>query len=169
MRKLILLIIALFMWFVPNTNAQVSLSINFNFDVQPAWGPVGYDYVEYYYIPNAEVYYHVPAKRFYYFEKGRWIYAYNLPPHYDCNLYNTYKVVINEKQPWLKHKNYKTKYASYKNKRGQLVIKDSKDSKYFRNKNHPEHKNWLAKQKGNDNKKVKNNDKGNKHHLKNKH
>lgn len=150
MRKMMLLIVVLCIWFIPkNTNAQVSLNVNLNIGSQPAWGPVGYDYVEYYYLPDIDVYYNVPAKRFYYFQGNRWIYSHKLPTRYHYDFYNSYKVVINEKEPWHNHNNYKTRYASYKNRHDQILIRDSKDSKYFKNKNHPEHKNWIKKQGGN--------------------
>ena len=45
-------------------SAQVSVSINIG--SQPTWGPVGYDYVEYYYLPDIETYYYVPRRQFVY-------------------------------------------------------------------------------------------------------
>ena len=42
-------------------SAQVRVNLNINIGSQPAWGPAGYDYVEYYYLPDIDVYYYVPT------------------------------------------------------------------------------------------------------------
>src|ERR1035438_10762114 len=60
-------------------NAQVHVGVNFNIGRQPVWGPVGYDFVEYYYIPDIDVFYYVPTHRFVYLEGGHWIFRTNLP------------------------------------------------------------------------------------------
>jgi len=128
--------------------AQVSFSINFNLDSQPAWGPTGYDYVEYYYLPDIEVYYCVPQHRYYFNERGRWRYSSHLPSRFgNYDFYNSYKVVVNEQKPWRNHETYKEKYFSYKDRHDQQPIRDSQDSKYFVNKNHPEHNKWVQQQK----------------------
>ncbi|MDP3148558.1 MAG: hypothetical protein Q8N83_05455, partial [Ignavibacteria bacterium] len=36
-----------------------------------------------------------------------------------------------------------------KGRHDQQAIRDSRDSKYFVNKNHPEHNNWVKQQKNN--------------------
>lgn len=129
--------------------AQVTVSINIS--SQPVWGPVGYDYVEYYYIPDAEVYYYVPTHQFFYFNNKRWVTVYSLPSRYSSiNLYTVHKVVVNEPKPYLHHDIYKVKYASFKGKKGQAIIRDSHDEKYFIVKGHPEHAKYkAAKSKGN--------------------
>jgi len=130
--------------------AQVSLSLNFNIGSQPVWGPVGYDEVQYYYLPDIESYYYVPQHRFYFLNGGRWIYSSSLPARYaNYNLYNGYKVVVNQREPWRNHNVYKNKYSSFKGRHDQQPIRDSRDSKYFVNKNHPEHNNWVKQQKQN--------------------
>lgn len=129
-------------------NAQVHLDLNVNIGSQPVWGPVGYDAVEYYYLPDIEAYYYVPQHVFYFYEGGRWISYSSLPHrHRNFDLYRSYKVVINESKPWKNHKSYKKKYYSYRNRHDQLVIRDSHDSRYFVNKNHPEHHKWKNEQK----------------------
>ena len=149
MRYFFVSIISLFLWCGSiNLNAQVSVNLNFNLDSQPAWGPTGYDYVEYYYLPDIDVYYYVPQQRYYYYNKGHWVYKSSLPSRFgNYDFYNSYKVVINEREPWRNHKNYKEKYSSYKGRHDQQLIRDSRDSKYFQNKNHPEHNNWVKQQK----------------------
>jgi hypothetical protein len=146
MRYLFLLITALVL--SSAINAQVRVNLNFNLDSQPAWGPTGNDYVENYYLPDIEAYYNVPTHRFYYNEGGRWISRASLPSrfgNYDLN--NAYKVVVNDKNPWRNHETYRAKFASYKGRHDQETIRNSKDSKYFVNKNHPEHNNWVKQQK----------------------
>lgn len=160
MRYFLVSILSLFLWCASGTsNAQVSVSLNFNIGSQPVWGPTGYDYVEYYYLPDIDVYYDVPQHRYYYYNNGRWRYSSNLPSRFgNYDFYNSYKVVINEREPWRNHKNYREKYSSYKGRHDQQPIRDSRDSKYFQNKNHPEHNNWVKEQKHNNK-----NDKNKKH------
>lgn len=114
------------MLFAPQLNAQVSVNININ--SQPAWGPVGYDYVEYYYIPDIEVYYSVVYQKYIYWNNGRWVWVTALPSRYSYyNIYNGYKVVINEPNPYHHHHHHKVKYKKYKNNHGQQnIIRDVK-------------------------------------------
>ena len=159
MRYLFALIVALFL--SSALDAQVHANVNFNLDKQPVWGPTGNDYVENYYMPDIEAYYNVPQHRFYYNEGGRWVGRSSLPSRFgNYDLYNSHKVVMNERQPWLKHDTYKDKYSSFKGVHDQQPIRDSKDSKYFVNKNHPQHNNWVQQQK-HDNGKNKNNKQNN--------
>jgi hypothetical protein len=163
MRNLFVLIMSLFLLSI--LNAQVSVNLNYNLDKQPAWGPTGYDYVEYYYMPDIETYYNVPQQRYYYYNNGRWVNSSNLPSRFQSyNIYNSYKVVVNKPKPWRNHKTYREQYLIYKDRHDQHSIRDSRDSKYFVNKNHPEHSNWIKQQKhdngkGNDGNKNSNRDK----------
>ncbi|GGH12789.1 hypothetical protein [Mucilaginibacter phyllosphaerae] len=112
-----------------SADAQVSLSINIG--SQPAWGPVGYDRADYYYMPDIDTYYDVPAHRYVYLENNAWVRRASLPPRYsNYNLYNGYKVVVNEPRPWTRATVYRTKYANYKGRTGQTIIRDSRDVKY---------------------------------------
>ena len=110
-------------FFLANTlNAQTSISINFNLESQPVWGPTGYDYVEYYYLPDIDIYYDVSQSRYYFYDSSKqgWRYSSNLPSRYrNYDLYNSYKVVVNEKKPWRNHNSYKSKYSAYKNRHDQ--------------------------------------------------
>ena len=146
MRRLLLLILAVFL---SNTaDAQLSVRLNFNIDRQPIWGPAGFDHVEYYYLPDIEVYYNVPQQRYYYNERGRWISRSTLPSRYrGFDVYNSYKVVLNEPAPYRNHNKYRDQYSSYKGRHDQQVIRDVRDPKYYVNPNHPEHKNWVKQQK----------------------
>ncbi|MEI6090700.1 MAG: hypothetical protein WCR42_09635 [bacterium] len=155
MRYLIILIAAFCLSSTSGTlNAQVNVNVNFNLGSQPIWGPTGYDYVENYYIPEIDVYYNVPQHRYFYFEGGLWIGRTSLPVRFRAfNLFNVYKIVINEPQPWHNHKMWKGKYASYRGRHDQHFIRDSRDSKYFVVKGHPQHEKWLKEKnnKGNPN------------------
>jgi hypothetical protein len=125
-----------------NAEAQVRVNVNINIGSQPVWGPVGYDHVDYYYLPDIETYYYVPTRQFIYISGGNWVFAYGLPPvyrHYD--LYHGYKVVINRPRAYLYHDSYRIKYKKFKGYRGQPVIRYSDDPKYYVVKGHPKYKN----------------------------
>jgi hypothetical protein len=154
MRYFLVLIVTIILWCTSATS-YAQISVNFNIGVQPVWGPTGYDYAEYYYLPDIDCYYYIPMHRFYYFERGRWIYRSSLPSrfgHYD--LYNSYKVVVNERDPWRNDNMYRQKYASYKGRHDQQPIRDSRDSKYFVNPKHPEHNNYIQQQKQNNGNRI---------------
>jgi hypothetical protein len=71
-----------------------------------------------------------------------------LPSRYrGFDLYNSYKVVVNEPAPYRNHNKYRDQYSSFKGRHGQEPIRDSRDSKYYANPNHPEHNNWVKQQK----------------------
>lgn len=134
MKRLILLgMLGVFGWMPYQAKAQ--LSINVNIGSQPLWGPVGYDYVDYYYMPDIECYYHVPKRQFIYMEGSRWRFSSSLPSRYrGYNLYDGYKVVVNS------YRNYdydRTYYSRYRNVRNQPVIRYSNDSRYYVVKGHP--------------------------------
>lgn len=153
MRKIYLsiLIMGILIAFAAPVKAQISFNLGFGISSQPVWGPVGYDQAQYYYLPDIDVYYSVPQHRFFYQAKGRWISSSHLPRQYrNYDLYGGYKVVINEDRPYMHDQEYREKYSSYRNRHDQQAIRDSRDSKYFVNKNHPEHNNWV-KQQGHDN------------------
>ena len=145
MRYLLVLIVGVIL--SSTLNAQLRVNLGFNVDRQPVWGPTGYDHVEYYYLPDIDAYYNVPQRRFYTHEGGRWIGRSSLPSRYrNFDLYNSYKVVVNEPTPYRNHEKYRDQYASFKGRHDQQAIRDSRDTKYFVNKNHPEHNNWVKQQ-----------------------
>lgn len=112
------------------TKAQVS--VNINIGSQPVWGPVGYDHVDYYYMPDIDAYYYVPSRQYIYADRGRWIYATALPSRFgNYDIYRGYKVVVNESKPFLHADVYRAKYGKYKGWYGkQTIIRDSHDSRY---------------------------------------
>ncbi len=129
--------------------AQAQISFSLNIGVQPDWGPVGYDHAEYYYMPDIGVYYDVPHHQYVYPDGRSWVRTTSLPPRYsNFDLYNSYKVVINQPTPYMHDNVYRTKYAQYRGHRGQTVIRDSRDAKY-RNHYHDDNGNHKDNGRGN--------------------
>jgi uncharacterized membrane protein YgcG len=141
---ILVVIVSNFFMFTP-AKAQVNVSVNIS--SQALWGPVGYDYVEYYYLPEADVFYYVPSGQFIYLSGGQYVFVNTLPVSYNINLFSTYIVVINEPKPYLQHNIYFTKYGHYKNSgRNHTSIRDSDDKKYFVVKGHSKHGSAGAKE-----------------------
>ena len=112
-------------------NAQVHLSVGVNIGAQPEWGPVGYDHADYYYMPDIGVYYDVPAHEYVYLSDGGWVRRTYLPVRYrSYDVYHGYKVVVNRPQPWRYDATYRTRYAGYRGRRDQVIIRDSRDERY---------------------------------------
>ncbi len=132
---------ALFLSALIFNDAKSQVSVNVNIGSQPAWGPVGYDYVEYYYLPDVEAYYYVPKRQFIYLAGDVWVHSHSLPPAYrNYNLYNGYKVVLNEPRPYSYFKTHRQKFAQYKGNHTQVVIRNSDQPKYYVVKGHPKYK-----------------------------
>ena len=108
-----------------------SADITINIDLQPAWGPVGYDYAAYYYMPEINIYYDINRSLFYYQSNNRWIGVKYLPPSYRVyDLFKIYKVVINYDNPWKYNRNHRTQYKHYRDDRTQTTIRMSNDKRY---------------------------------------
>lgn len=115
---------------LPNYNYP-SVDVTINIDLQPAWGPIGYDYAAYYYMPEINIYYDVNHSRFYYQSNNRWIGVEYLPPSYRVyDLFKIYKVVINYDHPWEYNRNHRSQYKHYRNDRSQIPIRLSNDHRY---------------------------------------
>ena len=123
-------------------------SIGINISDQPGWGPEGYDRAEYYYIPDIDSYYSVREHEYIYRDGSGWIHSASLPSRYSgYDPYHSYKVVVNEDRPYDHHDSHQAKYGTYRGAKNQPVIRDSHDSKYFENKDHPEHDKWVKEHK----------------------
>lgn len=164
MKRILLMILVIFSGFaLSSAKAQLHVTFSTNIGIQPIWGPVGYDHAEYYYMPDIDMYYNVPRRQYIYLERGRWVFSTSVPYRYRTyDFYRGYKVVINEPTPYRNAGMYRTKYASYKGQRNQEYIKNSNDSKYFENRNHPQHNKW--KQENDRNNRNKKNNGGNRKH-----
>jgi hypothetical protein len=132
MKKLILgaaLVLSTFA--VKVADAQIKFNLNLNIGSQPDWGPTGYDHVEYYYMPDIDAYYYVPGHQYVYQQNNAWVRTTTLPTKYrNFDVYNSYKVVVNQQEPWRNQAAIRAKYAQYKGRRGQTAIRDSRDKKY---------------------------------------
>jgi hypothetical protein len=134
-----------------SVNAQVRISLSANIGAQPVWGPVGYNHVEYYYMPDIDAFYYVPGRQYVYMERGNWIFANNLPSRYNYYDINTgYKVVVNEPRPYRNVNQYRAQYGKYKGDHSQQIIRNSHETKYYEIKEHPEHNKWRAPNHGRD-------------------
>lgn len=126
--------------FVNSSKAQVSVGVHINIGDQPEWGPPGYDYAEYYYMPDIETYYYVPRHQFVYLSGNRWVFSTSLPPrhaHYD--LYSGYKVVLRSPHAYYHFRDHRVRYARYKNhSHRQGIIKykhdNGKHNGHYKNK-----------------------------------
>ena len=112
--------------------AEAQISLNVNIGSQPAWGPVGYDRADYYYMPDIDTYYDVPAHQYVYYTNNAWVRSSRLPVIYNnYNIYNGYKVVINDtRNPWERADVYRVKYKGFKGRHDQVIIRNSHDVKY---------------------------------------
>lgn len=111
-------------------STQAQISVNVNIGSQPAWGPSGYNHVDYYYLPDIESYYDVSTNQYIYQDGGRWIFANNLPPRYrGYDLYSGYKVVVNRPKPYLNFSRDRVSYGRYKNWSGtrQPMLRESRN------------------------------------------
>lgn len=94
---------------------KAQVSVNVNIGSPPQWGPAGYDGERYYYLPDVECYYDVQQSTFIYYERNVWVRRTYLPNRYrNYDLYNGYKVVINNYRgdsPYTNFKDHKMKYA----------------------------------------------------------
>src|SRR6187431_1379452 len=107
MKTIKLFIIAILCLAGSSTQAQVAVDVNVatpNVNVHigtnsrpapapapappPVWGPVGYDEVEYYYLPDIQVYYDIRLAQYIYFGNGKWIRSAYLPSR--CRSYDLY-------------------------------------------------------------------------------
>jgi hypothetical protein len=143
MKTIKLFIIGLLFLAASSTQAQVSVNVNIgtpnvnvNIGTPPVWGPVGYDEVEYYYLPDIQIYYDIRLAQYIYFGNGKWIRSRNLPSHCrNYDLYNGYKVVLTDyhgRSPYTHFHNHKVKYyKGYKGKpqkcRGEYNARNKQD------------------------------------------
>ena len=111
---------------------------------QPMWGPAGYDYAEYYYIPEIDSYYSVSEHQYIYRDGPTWRHSTTLPSTYSgYDPFHSYKVVLTGNAPYENNEIHQAKYGTYKGNRNQPMIRDSNDPKYFEIKDHPQHDKWV--------------------------
>ncbi|MCD7936633.1 MAG: hypothetical protein LUG98_07215 [Tannerellaceae bacterium] len=138
MKKIIVLLILMLTTaaLVPVKGQNVNVNIHVNIDRQPAWGPVGYTYVDFYYFPDLNIYYDVNRQLFHYTSRRGWVASRYLPPKYQrYDLYRMYKVVLTGRDPWIQNKVHKRQYAHFRGNRTQVVIRHSTDHRYQKSRN----------------------------------
>lgn len=117
----------------PNGKININITVgnNANISNQPEWGPSGYEYVEFYYMPDIETYYCVSTHQYIYFTNFKWNFT-SLPPKFrEVDIYNCYKVVINEPKPYLNFKEHKEIFSTYKGlTQQQVIIKNTGDERF---------------------------------------
>ncbi len=129
MKKSFVTLAAFFTLLFCSANVQAQ---TINIEIQPSWGPVGYDYAEFYYIPELNVYYDVANGLYYYYASRRWIGAPYLPVRYKrYDLHSMYKVVLNgDPHPWLSNRYHRRDYRHFINDRTQTPIRHTTDPRY---------------------------------------
>lgn len=134
MKKLKLIALGVFLFVSSLTQAQVSVSVNVG--VPPVWGPVGYSNVQFYYLPDVQAYYDIRATQFIYIKNGKWFRSRYLPGNYrNYDLYNGYKVVLNDyhgSHPYYNFNSHKAKY--YKGYKGSPQKTIGKNPHHYENK-----------------------------------
>lgn len=134
--KPILLLLLLSLSIAQENSAQIKVKINIG--SQPVWGPIGYNYARFYYLPDLDMYYDVNRREYVYNENNRWIYINHLPDRYrNYDLFKGYKVVFKEDKPYENHLVHLKKYKGFKNNHKQQAIIYSRDKKYHIIKGHP--------------------------------
>jgi len=114
MKKVLIVATLLFGSFAltQKVSAQVRFGFNINIGEQPSWRAPGYNYVEYYYLPEIEAYYYVPRHQFIYVDNGRWVFSSSLPYRYrSYNLYTANKVVVNRHNAYLSFDQDRMRYG----------------------------------------------------------
>jgi len=138
-------LIAIGLFFLVTSASQAQVSVNVNIGTPPLWGPAGYAAVDYYYLPDVQAYYDIRASQFIYFGSGRWIRSRNLPRQYrNYDLYNGYKVVLNDyhgRTPYTYYKQHKSKYyKGYKGKPQKSIGNRNNKQNYNDNHDNGNHK-----------------------------
>jgi len=146
MKKYIFFFMLLLSMVLFNSCMSSQVDVKANIERQPAWGPIGYDYAAYYYLPEIDCYYDVNKSLFYYPNSGKWKSARYLPYAFrDYDLYSMYKIVINEKNPWKHHNIHYKNRTGHRDHKRQIAIRDSHDKRYRKSQNN--NVEWFSKSK----------------------
>ena len=148
MKKIMAIVAMMFLGlaFAP-TKVKAQISIQINIGNQPAWGPTGYDYAQFYYFPDYNLYYDIYAGQYVIFRRNAWVYSSVVPAGYGFDPYRAYKVVLNQNRPYAHNASHIRTYANYKGQWArQTMIRDSRDYKYYASNGHPRHNEWKSQQ-----------------------
>ena len=98
-------------------NNQAQVSVNINIGTPPVWAPSAPVSVEYYYLPDIQVYYDVPAQHYIYLRNGSWFRSFSLPARYrSYNLSQGNTVYLSDyigNKPYEFYKGHKVKYKGH--------------------------------------------------------
>jgi hypothetical protein len=112
--KLVLLVAL----FAATVSSKAQVSVNVNLGTPPVWAPAAPVAVEYYYLPDIEVYYDVPARRYIYMRNGSWHRSAALPARYrGYDLYHGNTVYLSDyhgRTPYVYYNEHKVKYVGNK-------------------------------------------------------
>lgn len=125
MKALKTVVLGILLFTISNSQAQVS--VNINFGTPPVWAPADRVEVQYYYLPDVDAYYDVPTEQFIYINNGVWIRSRALPSRYsNYNLRSGRVVYITDyrgKSPYNYHKKHKVKYhTTYVTENRNVVV-----------------------------------------------
>ncbi len=100
--------------FVVTVSSQAQVSVNVNIGTPPVWAAAAPAEVQYYYLPDLEVYYDVPARRYIYMRDGGWYRSSSLPARYSgYDLYHGRTVYLTDyrgDRPYVYYNTHKVKY-----------------------------------------------------------
>jgi hypothetical protein len=169
MKTIKLLAVGILLLLASTTEAQVS--VNVNIGRAPSWGPSGYANVDYYYLPDVQAYYDIRASQFIYFGQGRWVRSTYLPGRYrNYDLYNGYKVVLNDyhgHSPYRYYNDHKAKYrVGYKGPYQRTIGHRNSDHRYSQNSRSANDRHYSGGRQGSHNNRTQNDhryEKSNKH------
>jgi hypothetical protein len=138
MKKLFIVLVSIAFFVTANTNAQVS--VNVNFGTPPVWAPADRVEVQYYYLPEIDVYYDVPQRQYIYLSKSKWIRSGNLPSRYSYYKLRGGNIVYltdyRGNSPYAFHKNHRIKYYHPVKKEKIIVVKHNENNEHHNNGNH---------------------------------
>ena len=135
-KYLLTILVVTAFFFSSDLTSQVRVNLNVNLGVRPTWGLPGNYSGDYYYLPEIDSYYDIPRHQFIYFDGFGWVFASALPYQFrDYDLYNGYKVVINEPRPYLNNQMYRQRYSRYYNTYQRPVIYSQGHNNYSQNRN----------------------------------
>jgi hypothetical protein len=99
---------------VASLSGQAQVSVSVNIGTPPVWAPAAPVTVEYYYLPDIQVYYDVPARTYIYFGNGAWRRSRFLPSRYrGYNLAQGHTIYLSDyhgRTPYAYYKEHKIKY-----------------------------------------------------------
>ena len=100
---------------IASVSTKAQLSINVNIGSPPVWAPRAPAQVQYYYLPDIEVYYDVPARRYIYMKNGNWFRSSSLPARYrGYDLYHGNTVYLSDYHGRKPFENYEQHRMQYK-------------------------------------------------------